>query len=128
MIGARLRLEVGEIAHGGHAVARHEGRVVFVRHALPGEVVEAEVTKGAANDRFVFADAVEVLTPSPHRVEPRCPASGPGGCGGCDFQHADVAFQRELKGRVVAEQLRRLGGIERAVRVEPVEGDDDGLR
>ncbi len=128
MIGTRLRLEVGEIAHGGHAVARHEGRVVFVRHALPGEVVEAEVTKGGANDRFVFADAVEVLTPSPHRVAPRCPVSGPGGCGGCDFQHVDVAFQRELKGRVVAEQLRRLGGIERTVQVEPVEGDDDGLR
>ena len=128
MIGTRLTLDVGEIAHGGHAVARHEGRVVFVRHALTGEVVEAVVTKGKEGDRFVFADAVEVRTPSAHRVEPRCPASGPGGCGGCDFQHVDLAFQRELKSRVVAEQLRRLGGIDRDVVVEAVPGDDEGLR
>ena len=63
---------------------------------LVSGVVEAVVTKGKEADRFVFADAVEVLTPSAHRVEPRCPVSGPGGCGGCDFQHVDLAFQREL--------------------------------
>ncbi|MDO5699459.1 MAG: TRAM domain-containing protein [Dermatophilus congolensis] len=131
MIGTRLTLEVGDIAHGGHAVARHEGQVVFVRHALPGELVEAVVTKGKEGDRFVFADAVSVLTASPHRVEPRCPVSGPGGCGGCDFQHVDIAYQRELKGRVVTEQLQRLAGIEREVVVEAVPGGgqlDEGLR
>ena len=128
MIGTRLRLEIGDIAHGGHAVARHEGQVVFVRHALPGEVVDAVVTKGEEGDRFVFADAVEVHTTSPHRVEPRCGVSGPGGCGGCDFQHVDPAYQRELKARVVAGQLRRLGGVEHEIVVEAVSGDADGLR
>lgn len=128
MIGTRLRLEVGDIAHGGHAVARHEGQVVFVRHALPGEVVEAVVTKGKEGDRFVFADAVAVLDPSEHRVTPPCPVAGPGGCGGCDFQHADIAYQRTLKSRVVAEQLYRLAGIERDVTVEAVPGDQGGLR
>lgn len=128
MIGERLRLEVGDIAHGGHAVARHDGRVVFVRHALPGEVVRAVVTKGKAKDVYLFADAVEILSPAAERVTPPCPVAGPGGCGGCDFQHVEVSFQRELKARVVAEQLYRLGGIEAEVEVEAVPGDDAGLR
>ena len=54
--------------------------------------------------------------------------AGPGRCGGCDFQHVDLAAQRRLKARVVEEQLRRLAGIDRDVEVEPVPGDDDGLR
>jgi len=108
-------------------VARHDGRVVFVRHALPGERVRAVVTDGGASSRFLRADAVEVLVASPDRVAPRCPHAGPGGCGGCDFQHVSVAAQRRLKAAVVAEQLQRLAGIDRAVAVEPVTGDDDGL-
>ena len=115
------------VAHGGHCVARHEGRVVFVRHALPGERVIAEVSEGAPGDRYWRADAVEVLDASPDRVEPPCPYAGPRRCGGCDWQHAALAAQRLLKGDVVAEQLRRLAGIERSVEVEPVPGDHGGL-
>jgi len=118
---------VGSIAHGGHCVARLDGRAVFVRHALPGERVVLEVTEGAEQDRFWRADAVEVLVASPDRVEPPCPYAGPGRCGGCDLQHVDLAAQRLLKGQVVAEQLRRLAGIEREVVVEAVAGDDEGL-
>ncbi len=118
------------MAHGGACVARfgEEGRVVFVRHALPGELVVAEVTEGTEGDRFWRADTVEVVQRSPDRVDPPCPASGAGGCGGCDFQHVALTRQRELKAAVVAEQLRRLAGIERAVEVEAVPGDEDGLR
>ena len=108
-------------------VARHEGVVIFVRHALPGERVVVEVTEGQEGDRFLRADAVEVLERSPHRVTPPCPYARPGLCGGCDFQHASLAFQRELKAEVVAEQLRRLGGCSVEVTVEPVEGDVAGL-
>lgn len=115
------------VAHGGHCVARHEGRVVFVRHALPGERVVALVTEGAPGDRYWRADAVEVLVPSPDRVDPPCPYAGPGRCGGCDWQHAALVAQRLLKGAVVAEQLRRLAGVERSVEVEPVPGDHGGL-
>src|ERR687893_1393285 len=104
-------VEVGPVAHGGHCVARHEGRVIFVRHALPGERVMLRVTDDS-HDRFWRADAVEVLTPSPDRVEPPCPIARPGLCGGCDFQHAALPAQRGLKTAVVAEQLRRLAGIE----------------
>ncbi len=103
-------VDVGPIAHGGHCVARQEGRVIFVRHALPGEQVMISLTDDR-HDRFWRADAVEVISASPHRVPVRCPIAGPGLCGGCDFQHVDLAAQRRLKTAVVAEQLRRLAGI-----------------
>jgi tRNA/tmRNA/rRNA uracil-C5-methylase (TrmA/RlmC/RlmD family) len=122
-LGTLIELEAGSVAHGGHVVARTaEGQVVFVRHALPGERVVAEVTETPTKKggRFLRADAVEVLIPSPHRVPPPCPYSGPGRCGGCDFQHVELAEQRRLKATVVEEQLHRLAGIEREVTVEEV--------
>lgn len=128
LVDTEATLRVEKVAHGGHFVARHEGQVVFVRHALPGETVRVRFTKGAVGDRFVFADAVRIEEPAPERVASRCPVAGPGGCGGCDFQHVDLHHQRELKAQVVAEQLSRLAGIERQVTVEPVPGDSDGLR
>jgi tRNA/tmRNA/rRNA uracil-C5-methylase (TrmA/RlmC/RlmD family) len=115
------------VAHGGFVVARHEGVVVFVRHALPGERVVAQVTEGREGDRFLRADAVEVLEPGADRVVPPCPYAGPGLCGGCDFQHVALPAQRALKSAVVEEQLERLAGIRRQVEVEPVPGDNDGL-
>ncbi|GIH90701.1 class I SAM-dependent RNA methyltransferase [Planobispora siamensis] len=120
-----IELTVGPVAHGGWCVARHEGRVVFVRHALPGERVMAEITEETA--RFLRADAVEVLDASPDRVVPPCPFAGPGRCGGCDWQHASLEAQRRLKTDVVAEQLRRLAGIEWTGQVEEVPGAPDGL-
>jgi tRNA/tmRNA/rRNA uracil-C5-methylase (TrmA/RlmC/RlmD family) len=97
-------------------VARLDGQVVFVRHSLPGERVRIRVTD--TTKRFLRADAVEVLEASPDRVEPPCALAGT--CGGCDFQHVEPAAQRRLLADVVAEQLRRLAGIERDVVVEEV--------
>lgn len=136
LVGSHVVLEVGSVAHGGHCVARHEGRVVFVRHALPGERVEAVITEGRPQDRFLRADAVEVLDPSPHRVPPACRYAGPGRCGGCDFQHASLEHQRGLKAAVVREQFARLAGLDVEVEVEPIpggadaagDGPQDGLR
>jgi tRNA/tmRNA/rRNA uracil-C5-methylase (TrmA/RlmC/RlmD family) len=127
LVGERYDVRPDRVAHGGFVVARHEGVVVFVRHALPGERVVVEVTEGQEGDRFLRADAVEVLEPSPHRVTPPCPFARPGLCGGCDFQHVSLPFQRELKAAVVGEQLRRLAGLEVDVTVEPVPGDAGGL-
>jgi tRNA/tmRNA/rRNA uracil-C5-methylase (TrmA/RlmC/RlmD family) len=127
LAGRRFTVETGNIGHGGFVVARHEGVVVFVRHALPGERVVAEVTEGREGDRFLRADAVEVLDASPDRVPPPCPFAGPGRCGGCDFQHVALPAQRGLKAAVVAEQLRRLAGLDVDVTVEEVPGAVDGL-
>jgi tRNA/tmRNA/rRNA uracil-C5-methylase (TrmA/RlmC/RlmD family) len=126
-VGRRFELEIGPVAHGGHFVARHEGQVVFVRHALPGETVTVEITETAPSGRggrFLRGDAVEVHTPSPERVSPPCPYAGPGACGGCDFQHVTLDEQRRLKAAVVEEQLSRLAGIERDVTVEAVPPHD----
>jgi len=96
-----------------------------VRHALPGEHVTVEITEDSG--RFLRGDAVDVSVPSPRRVQAPCPLAHPGGCGGCDFQHVELAEQRRLKASVVAEQLARLAKLEREVVVEPVPGDQDGL-
>jgi tRNA/tmRNA/rRNA uracil-C5-methylase (TrmA/RlmC/RlmD family) len=109
--GREVELTVGPVAHGGHCVARHEGRVVFVRHALPGERVVARVTEDR-HPGYCRADAVQVLEAAPGRVERPCPHSGPGLCGGCDWQHVDPAEQRRLKATVVREQLARLAGLD----------------
>jgi tRNA/tmRNA/rRNA uracil-C5-methylase (TrmA/RlmC/RlmD family) len=119
-VGERFEAEVDAVAHGGHCVVRHEDRVVFVRHALPGERVVVQVTEGSDGDRFWRGDAVSLLSPSPDRVDAPCPYAVPGGCGGCDFQHVAPDAQRGLKAAVVREQLTRLAGLDLPVVVEEV--------
>lgn len=120
-------VDVGPVAHGGHCVARLDGRVIFVRHTLPGESVRVMLTD-TTHDRFWRGDAVEILRAAPGRVTPRCPVAGPGQCGGCDLQHADPATQRQLKAAVIREQLAHLAGIETDVEVEPLPGGAFGWR
>lgn len=111
-VGALLELEVGAPAHGGFCIAHAEdGRVVFVRHALPDEVVRARVTEDRGGS-FLRADAVEVLRASAERVEPPCPYARPGRCGGCDWQHASGPAQRAIKEAVVREQFSRLAHVD----------------
>ena len=128
LVGTQFEAQIGKVAHGGHCVTRYDGRVVFVRHALPGETVRVQVTDGRDGDRFLLGDAVEVLQPSAHRVVPRCRFAGPGRCGGCDWQHCELTYQRELKAAVVAEQFRRLAGLEVDVAVEALPGGEEGTR
>jgi tRNA/tmRNA/rRNA uracil-C5-methylase (TrmA/RlmC/RlmD family) len=134
-VGERFEAEVGPVAHGGHCIVRltpenstePDSRVVFVRHTVPGERVVLEITEGTEGDKFWRGDAVEVLVASPDRVEAPCPYAGPGRCGGCDFQHVDLARQRALKADVVRDQLARIAHLEVDVVVEAVPGDDHGL-
>ncbi len=120
-------VEVGPVAHGGHCVARLDGRVVFVRHALPGETVRIRLTD-LSHDAYWRADAVEVLQPAPGRTTPHCPVAGPGLCGGCDWQHATAPAQRDLKAAVIREQLGHLAGLEVDVEVEELPGGMFGWR
>jgi len=122
-----LELQVDAVAHGGHCVARHDGRVVFVRHALPGERVRAVVDEDTGGG-FCRADAVAVLAASPDRVAAPCTWARAGGCGGCDLQHVAPAAQRGWKAEVLAEQLRRLAGVRRDVEVEELPGGPLGWR
>jgi len=134
LMGARFDVEVGPVAHGGHCVGRiPDGRVVFVRHTLPGELVTVEITE--EHKGYLRADAIEILRSSPDRVTPPCRYAGPDRCGGCDFQHVRPAAQRALKTAVVREQLIRIGRLSEAevdalgITVEPLPGGraDDGL-
>jgi tRNA/tmRNA/rRNA uracil-C5-methylase (TrmA/RlmC/RlmD family) len=121
--GQVVKVTATDVAHGGWCVARPEdGPVVFVRHTLPGETVMARITE--VTSRLARAEAVDILTPSPDRVEPPCPHARPGGCGGCDWQHATLPAQRELKAAVIRQQLRRLAGLDREVTVEALPGDE----
>jgi 23S rRNA (uracil1939-C5)-methyltransferase len=108
-----FELELTDMAHGGTALGRHEGRVIFVPYAIPGERVRVRL--GEEHARWARADLLEVVRPSPHRVEPPCPYFGPGKCGGCQFQHIDYEGQVMFKREVVADQLLRLGKLEVAV-------------
>ena len=102
-------------ATGGGVGRLEDGRVVFVRHSLPGELVLVDVTETTTS--FARGDAVEVLESSPERVRPPCPYAHPGGCGGCDLQHASFAAQSAWKMAIVSEHLKRIGGIEHDVNV-----------
>ena len=129
--GQRIRLTVGAVAHGGHCVARHDGRVIFVRHALPGEVVTAEVTEGTADAKFWRADAAEVHEASPDRVPSAWPEAGPGGVGGGELAHVTLPAQRAWKLAVLREAFERFAGPTQGAtpfpgdEVRAVPGDDE---
>lgn len=117
-VGERHTVTIEKVAHGGHFIARHEGQVIFVRHAIPGETVEVEITSTGSS--FVRGDAIKIIEASPDRVSPPCIFSHPGGCGGCDFQHIAIARQRELKADVIREQFSRIAKREIDVSVEEI--------
>lgn len=135
--GGLLDLDITGIAHGGIFVARHEGRVVFVSDAVPGERVRARLREEDAGDarRFWRADTVEVLEASPHRVKhiwpeadvSRDPALRPGGA---DLGHIALGHQRELKRQVLTEALDRFagGGLDASEVVAVDDGDGRGWR
>ena len=109
-----ITLAVGAPAHGGHCVARPVddpgGRVIFVRHSLPGETVRARLTE--MTSRTWRADAVEILQVSPDRVDSVWPEAGPAGVGGGELAHVALDAQRTWKRWVLADCLRRIGGQE----------------
>lgn len=104
-----FELDLTAMAHGGASLGRHDGRVVFVPYTLPGERVRARLTED--KERYARAEPVEVLDPSPDRVEPPCPHFGPGKCGGCQWQHIAYDRQLALKENVVRDQLQRIGKL-----------------
>lgn len=130
-----LTVRLGNIAHGGHTVARHEGRVIFVRHGIPGELVEIRLTDSAPDAKFWRADVTGVVEPSEHRVPHFWDAADAlkhqDPVGGAEFGHISLEHQRELKARVAAEQLTRLGGLKAEgcnfPAVQAVAGSADGL-
>ena len=110
-------IHLHDISHGGDAVGELDGKTIFVPLGIPGETVRVTITED--HPRFANARLVEVLEPSPQRVEPSCPHFGR--CGGCQWQHIAYSYQLELKQRIVSAQLQRIGKLPN-VRVLPVLG------
>jgi len=124
LLGKTIELDVINIAHGGVAVARHEGRVVFVADAIPGERVLARVTNDAKKS-FLRADTVSVVEPSEFRQNHVWDAASldrdpEERAGGAEFGHIQLAHQRELKRRVLTESLDRMAKIDTDATVEAV--------
>lgn len=128
--GKTVEIDVTNVAHGGIAVARHDGRVIFVSDAIPGERVVARISDDSKKS-FWRAETVSVVTPSEHRrphiwsaasVE-RAPENR---AGGAEFGHIAIGHQRELKRLVLADSLHRMAGVESDVVVEAIPGPVDG--
>jgi tRNA/tmRNA/rRNA uracil-C5-methylase (TrmA/RlmC/RlmD family) len=117
-VGDRFSVTIEKIAHGGHFIARHEGAVIFVRHAIPGEVCTIEIT--SVGTSFNRADVISVESASTDRVSAPCRYAHRQGCGGCDFQHIAPARQRQLKGDVITEQFARIAKMDISVEVEEI--------
>lgn len=123
-VGQNLILDIEKVAHGGIFVARHDGRVVFVSHVLPGEKVKAQVFEDRGGS-FCRAEPIEIIEPSADRVPQVWKQAGPGGAGGAEFGHIKLARQRELKADVIEEALSRMAGIKLRPQVEAAPGDDE---
>jgi len=117
-VGDRFSVTIEKIAHGGHFIARHEGAVIFVRHAIPGEDCTIEIT--SVGTSFNRADVISVESASTDRVSSPCRYAHRQGCGGCDFQHIAPARQRVLKGDVITEQFARIAKMDISVEVEEI--------
>ena len=116
--GDLVQVTIEKVAHGGHFIARHDGAVIFVRHAIPGEKCTIQITSTGSS--FNRADVISVEAQSEFRVQAPCSFAHRNGCGGCDFQHISVDHQRKLKSDVIAEQFSRIAKMELRVDVEEV--------
>ena len=87
-VGDQVEVDIGPIANGGHFVARHNGQVIFVRHAIEGERALVEIT--STTSKMARGEAISIIKAAPSRVTPPCKYSGPAKCGGFDFQHIDM--------------------------------------
>ncbi|MGH2569861.1 MAG: class I SAM-dependent RNA methyltransferase, partial [bacterium] len=103
-----IRIVVGDAVAGGRCLARHEGKVLLVAGALPGETVRVRVTRD--QKRWAEAETVEVLEAHPRRRAAPCPHAAE--CGGCDFQHAERDVQLAMKRSIVIDAFRRIGHLD----------------
>jgi len=118
-----ITVELTTMAHGGDALGRHEGKVIFVPYAIPGETARAEIVEDKGH--YAFARLLEVVDPSPQRTKPPCPYFGAGKCGGCQWQHIEYDAQVQLKRRILVDQLERIGEVENPL-VHPTIPDREG--
>jgi 23S rRNA (uracil1939-C5)-methyltransferase len=123
-IGEPIVVDVESLDLEANGVAHHEGKVVFVRGALPGERVQAAIIR--RKPRFDVAQTIGILRESHARVVPRCPHFGV--CGGCSMQHLHPAIQLAIKQRALEDQLWHIGRLKPATVLRPIAGPAWGYR
>jgi 23S rRNA (uracil1939-C5)-methyltransferase len=117
MMDSVIEIKLDRLAYGGEAIGRlPDGRNVFVPFALPGERARVRIVEEKRG--HARAELVEILEASPPRIVPRCIHYGV--CGGCHYQHLSYPDQLQIKTEILAEQLRRIGGIEKPPLRPPV--------
>ena len=94
-----------KMVFGGDCIGKIEGKTVFIPAAIPGERLEVEIVREQRD--YSTARIVSVMEPSEHRVPPFCPRYG--SCGGCNMQHIDAAYQRELRASILRDAFEREG-------------------
>lgn len=109
-VGDRVTTTILDVAHGGHCIARVDGEIIFVRHAIPGEVGVVEIT--SKNSKIYRGDLIEVIEPSDSRIKPTCKYANPSQCGGCAFAHIDLDKETEMKKKVLIDQFAKIGKID----------------
>ncbi len=128
MESEKIKLQYGDIVEltiestgsEGKSIARVDGLVIFVEGAVAGDVVKAKIGKSKKN--FAEAKVVEVIKPSPQRIEPRCQYFGT--CGGCKWQHVEYNAQLAFKHQHVVDALERIGGF-KGLNILPIVGSED---
>ncbi|RBP51532.1 23S rRNA (uracil(1939)-C(5))-methyltransferase RlmD [Arenicella xantha] len=118
-------ISIDSLAHDGRGVGRGEdGKVVFVDFALPGERVMYVPVMNRKS--YLFGTTLEVLEPSEHRIEPKCPVFGQ--CGGCVLQHLETHMQIQYKQQALLENFKKIGNVQPESLLEPMVGAHWGYR
>ena len=103
-----ITVNIEKFSNLGYGIAKVDGYIIFVEGACPGDIISAKITK--ANKNFANAKTLEVIKPSPHRVEPFCAMQKV--CGACQLQFIDYDYQLELKREIVKDAIRSIAGLE----------------
>ena len=114
-----MTITIDDLGNNGEGIGHVDGYALFVKGALPGEVVKVSMMK--CNKNYGFAQLLEIVEPSPERVTPVCPAAGK--CGGCTLQHLSYEGQLVYKDKKVKDCLTRIGGVDLSqVEWQPIQG------
>ncbi len=110
-----MHIQIEKLTFGGAGIGKVEGKVIFVRGGIPGEILKVKITK--EKGRYAEAGIEEILRPSSERTPPRCPVFGR--CGGCQWQHITYSSQLKYKEEILKETLQRIGGL-KGVEIESI--------
>jgi 23S rRNA (uracil1939-C5)-methyltransferase len=111
-----ITLTIEKLVHGGAGLAKHEGKACFIDRVIPGETVRARITGELS--QYCNAHLLDILEPSPARIQPACPLAGL--CGGCQWQHIAYAGQIACKADIVEDCLKRIGKLQNHTPLPPV--------